>query len=301
MKTVAVIINPNAGNQKLKNEINTIEARLKDVFEEVTVYTTEKEGDGKKIIEKIYSKVDLIIGGGGDGTIFELVNALAPLDHRPTFAVLPGGTCNDFSRTIGMNQNPLVALEQIVQKQTKTVDVGKYNDYYFLNFWGIGLISKVAEEMDGGNKKLLGKMSYYINTSKVVFQNETFQLKITSEEMNYDGEAVMMVVGNGPFLGGMKSFFPHADIQNGKFDVLIIKLAKLQHFWTWLETQMQNDYPDNRNDEVIYFRTSKLHVESSPEQNIDSDGEVLTQTPSEITILPKHLNVVIGDEAFGTV
>lgn len=45
---------------------------------------------------------------------FEIMNALVPLANRPVFAILPGGTCNDFSRTLGISQKPLEALEQII-------------------------------------------------------------------------------------------------------------------------------------------------------------------------------------------
>ncbi|WP_066191862.1 MULTISPECIES: diacylglycerol/lipid kinase family protein [Gracilibacillus] len=296
MKSAAVILNPNAGNGKLKKETDTIQARLAEVFEEVHLYITEQEGDGKKYVELLANNTDVIIGAGGDGTIFELVNAIAPLGQRPIFAILPGGTCNDFSRAIGMSQDPLLALEQIIQKHIKIVDIGYFKEYYFLNFLGIGLIAKVAEEMEDSNKKLLGKMSYYLNTSKIVFQNQPFHLHVKSEEQTYNGEAVMLVIGNGPFLGGMKSFFPHADMEDGKLDVLIMKETKFQQFWTWLEAQTQQDYPQDRDDQLIYFRTSQLQIETRPVQHIDSDGEILTETPTEVSVLPQHLQVLSGDE-----
>ena len=296
MKKVALIINPQAGKKKLEKVLDKIETRLSEVFGEVIVYQTEQEGDGKRLVEQHAEEVDLLIAGGGDGTIFEIMNALVPLENRPAFAILPGGTCNDFSRTLGISQKPMEALEQIMMQKSIYVDVGSYHKHYFLNFWGIGIISKVAEEMDEANKQLLGRISYYLSTSKLVFQNKAFSLKIHSEELDYDEKAELLVIGNGSFLGGIQSFFPHADVQDGKFDVLIVKEAKLRYLKKWLETKIQDDYPENEtDDDIIYFRTSKLEVSASPEQNIDCDGEFLDKTPTIVEVLPKHLEMIYGD------
>ncbi|MDM8102680.1 MULTISPECIES: diacylglycerol/lipid kinase family protein [Oceanobacillus] len=296
VKKVALIINPNAGKQKLAQQLDKIQSRLTEIFEEVTILQTKKEGDGERFVEKHAEEVDLLIAGGGDGTVFEIMNALVPLKNRPVFAILPGGTCNDFSRTLGISQKPIEALEQIIMQKRMQVDVGKYGENYFLNFWGIGIISKVAEEMDEANKQVFGRVSYYLNTSRLAFQNEAFALKLHSEEFDYDEKAELLVVGNGSFLGGIQSFFPNADVQDGKFDVLIVKEAKLKYLKKWLEAKIQDDYPENeKDDDIIYFRTNRLEVSTSPEQNIDCDGEFLNKTPATIEVLPKHLDMIYGE------
>lgn len=296
MKKVVLIINPGAGKQKLEKELDKIESRLTEAFEEVAIYQTQEEGDGKRLVEQHAGEVDLLIAGGGDGTIFEIMNALVPLGNRPVFAILPGGTCNDFSRTLGISQKPMEALEQIIRQKRMKIDVGSYHNHYFLNFWGIGIISKVAEEMDEANKQVLGRISYYLNTSKLVFKNEAFSLKLESDEISYDDKAELLVIGNGSFLGGIQSFFPHADVQDGKLDVLIVKETKLKYLKKWLEAKIQDDYPENEEDDaIIYFRTSRLEVAASPEQNIDCDGEFLDETPAIVEVLPKHLEMIYGE------
>lgn len=61
---VALIINPNAGKQKLAQQLDKIQSRLTEIFEEVTIFQTEKEGDGKRFVEKHAEGVDLLIAGG---------------------------------------------------------------------------------------------------------------------------------------------------------------------------------------------------------------------------------------------
>lgn len=112
----------------------------------------KEQGDATKYCQEFASKVDLIIVFGGDGTVFECTNGLAPLEIRPTLAIIPGGTCNDFSRTLGVPQNIAEAAKLITKEHVKPVDVAKANGQHFLNFWGIGLVSEVSNNIDAEEK-----------------------------------------------------------------------------------------------------------------------------------------------------
>jgi YegS/Rv2252/BmrU family lipid kinase len=295
LEKAALILNPKAGNHKLINSIDQIEEMLQSGFEQVDIHKTEKPGDGAKLIIELADKVDLIIGAGGDGTIYELINALAPLDERPVFAIIPGGTCNDFSRTLGIDQQPIRAVEQILEKRTEKVDIGHSDHQYFLNFWGIGIVSKVSDNIDSGTKQMLGKLSYYISAGQTMLEEEPFQLKVESDTTAYEGEAVMLLIGNGSFLGGVPSFFPSSSAQDGWLDVLIIKQTSLAHLWTWVQTRLQKEFPAEGHDDLIYFQAKQLKIEADPSQKIDTDGETSFKTPSAVTILPSHLEMVVGD------
>ncbi len=290
----AVILNPNAGNKKLVNEIDFICDRLNTAFETVTLYKTEQPGEGADLVRKLEGKADVVIGAGGDGTIYELINALAPLQQRPAFAILPGGTCNDFSRAIGMNQNPLKAVEQIIEKQTEAVDVGKHGEDYFLNFWGIGLVADVSENILEENKEKFGKLSYYMSVGRTLNQAEPFQLKMTSEKASYEGEAVMVLIGNGPFLGGTRAMLGNSSFQDGLLDVFVIKEMGIEPVMAWLQTSPDEEQL-NPESNLMHFRAKEVHIETTPEKTVDCDGEKETTTPSTITVLHNHINMIVGN------
>ncbi|MFC7394358.1 diacylglycerol/lipid kinase family protein [Scopulibacillus cellulosilyticus] len=292
MKSVSVIMNPSAGNNKLKNDIHIIKQKLSQKYESVDIYLTKEPGDGANYVRKIANNVDLIIGAGGDGTIYELINAICGLEKRPAFAIIPGGTCNDFSRAVGMSQKPLEALEQILDEHQEKVDVGYTDHQYFLNFWGIGLITQVSENLESDKK--LGRLSYYISTMQTINNAESFHLKLASKERDYDGKAVMVIVGNGPFTGGLQAFFPNCNLQDGLLDVLILKDTSLPTFWSILRSSVASEDLFNK-EEIIHFQTNELTIECEPEQKIDCDGERNESTPAHIKILPQHLTVMVGD------
>ncbi|MCT2537290.1 diacylglycerol kinase family lipid kinase [Aquibacillus koreensis] len=293
MERVAVIFNPTAGRGKLQKQKVKIEEILHNQFEQVDFYETQKYGDSGDLVRKVASEVDIIIAAGGDGTVNEVVNALCRLDRRPVLGIIPGGTSNDFSRAIGMYQNPVKATYQIVDKHQQPVDVGKTDKNYFLNFWGIGLITQVASNVDSEVKDRYGRFGYYLRTAQTMGKTEPFHLQLEADDFNFDDEAVMLVVGNGTFTAGVEAFFPKGDVQDGLLDVLLIKETSVQVFWSMLQTKMSNQ--PTKEEGYIYFQTKKLKVTATPEQTVDCDGERRCSTPSEIEVLPDYLTMLVGE------
>ncbi len=290
---VDLIVNPKAGNERLHEQIEQIITRLEHHFPTVDVYYTKETGDAYKYINIQGKHADLIIGAGGDGTIYELINAISPLEQRPAFGIIPGGTCNDFSKAIGLSQDPLNAAEQICMQRFRAIDVGKCNHQYFLNFWGIGLITEVSTNINPKVKESFGRLSYYLSALQTISQEKTFHLKLESDQCGYEGEAAMVIVGNGPFTGGIRAFFPDSDIEDGKLEVMIVESNRFQTFFDMLRAKVMNDVPNS--EEILYFQTDRLSIETAPTQTIDCDGEREFTTPSTITILPRHINMAVGE------
>lgn len=294
MKKAAVLMNPKAGGGKAARHLEEIGGMLIRHFHEVTFCTTVKPGDAAKHAVAKADDVDLIIAAGGDGTVHEIVNALSPLPQRPILAIIPTGTNNDFSRALGIKQHPVRACEQLLEKRTTNVDVGVTNQSYFLNFWGIGLITTVSTGIDPRAKETIGRMSYFMSAAQNFADAKPFHITVTSPAQNYNGEAVMLLAGNGPYLGGFRPFFPAGDVGDGKLDVLIVKETSLQSFWSMIRSKVGIP-PENDDDGLIYFQTDRLRVIANPSQAIDCDGEQKGETPADIHVLKQHLTMIVGD------
>ncbi|MGM7700172.1 diacylglycerol/lipid kinase family protein [Pseudalkalibacillus sp. Hm43] len=290
---VDLIINPNAGNGRLHQQLDNIVAELEEHFPEVNVNETHEPGDASEYVNELGGKSDFIIGAGGDGTIYELINALAPLSDRPAFGIIPGGTCNDFSRALGISQNPLEATKQICEKNFRAIDVGKCSNQYFLNFWGIGLITEASTNINPKMKESFGRLSYYLSAIQSISEDRSFTLKLESDECAYEGDAAMVLIGNGPFTGGVRAFFPQSNIEDGKLEVLIIESNRFQTFWDMLRSKVMNDVPNS--EDILYFQSKEIKIEASPKQTIDCDGERDYETPSTITVLPGHIQMAVGN------
>lgn len=293
MKKAVILANPNAGSaSSFKDQLPQIKSILRHRFDTVEIIWTEKEGDGADWISSAASSCDVVIASGGDGTVHEIGGALAELEgNRPAFGILPGGTCNDFARALGMEMEPVAAAKQLATNPVRPVDVGKADGRYFLNFWGIGLITQTSASISPDLKKGVGRFSYYLSALKqITTAPESFRLRVQSDSFEYDNDAVMLLASNGPFTGGIRAFFPDSRVDNGLLEVLIVEALNIRSIAALVGTKLTGTAPDMEG--LHYFQTDRLTITCEPVQEIDCDGERGMQTPSDIQLLPGRLNVI---------
>ncbi len=97
---------------------------------------------------------DLVVVHAGDGTVNEAVNGLmtVPTPDRPKLAVVPGGSTNVFARAIGVEPDPTLATEQILEalhhRRSRKVSLGRADDRYFTFNAGLGIDADVVEAVE---------------------------------------------------------------------------------------------------------------------------------------------------------
>ncbi|MBH8599395.1 diacylglycerol kinase family protein [Thermoactinomyces sp. CICC 10523] len=294
MDKIIFLVNPNAGNKELITNVDAVSRRFQEIADKIEICHTSRPGDSARIIGEQGACADLVIAVGGDGTVHECVNALAKLRNPPLFAMLPGGTCNDFARTLGISQDYREAVEQIIHLKERKVDIGKHGDRYFLNFWGIGLITQVSEEIRGDLKEKFGRLSYYLSAVQTLNHQEAFELDIEADTAAFKGKATMVLVGNGSFIGGVNAYFPQSSVTDGWLDVLIFKEVSFSSFWSMLTSYLTTEEPEGK--DLVYFHAKKVRVKTTPPLKVDCDGEKNSYTPVTLSILPGHLRMVVGDD-----
>jgi diacylglycerol kinase family enzyme len=100
--------------------------------------------------------VDLVVLGGGDGTMNAAAAALRKT--QIPFAVLPLGTANDLARVLGIPADPIQAAKAALASRRNRID--RANDHLFFNIATIGLSARLARAMDKQTKKRFGALAY---------------------------------------------------------------------------------------------------------------------------------------------
>ncbi|NCT35679.1 YegS/Rv2252/BmrU family lipid kinase [Bacillus sp. EB93] len=126
-----LIYNKNAGKDKLERNLEGCLPVLAPHIDEFLILQTKQKGDACRYCLEYGEEMNVVFVLGGDGTVHECVNGLSPLQRRPLFGILPGGTCNDFSRTLKIPQKVRQAAEALVNGKVRPIDIGKSNNDYF--------------------------------------------------------------------------------------------------------------------------------------------------------------------------
>ena len=141
---------------------------------------------------------------------------------------------------------------------------------------------------------MLGQLAYYVKgIEKLVFLKPT-RMKITSREMMIDEEIMLFLVANSPSVGGFEKLAPNAKLEDGYFDVLVVKKTSIPEFIRLATQALRGEHlKDSR---VIYFQTAELEVTSPEPVQVNLDGERGGRLPCHFQVLHKHLTMLIPHE-----
>ncbi|MED1460277.1 YegS/Rv2252/BmrU family lipid kinase [Bacillus safensis] len=293
-KKAMLIYNGNAGQKNMEKTLGQTVPLLSLHIDELILKPTKQPNDAYDFCRQIDETVELLIILGGDGTVHECMNGIGGLEKRPAVAILPGGTCNDFSRTLGIPQQMQKAAQMIVDGKEKKVDLIKAEDRYVLNFWGIGLIADTSNNINDKEKAVLGKISYFTSALRTLQQTDPFHVRIETEEESWDEEAVIVLVMNGHFIGTNRIDLPHAAINDGKAEILICRntsFSALKEIFSMNREELEDFTGD-----LSLIQASSIHIHTKEEMDADTDGEVYMTAPSSLEVLKQHLTFIVPEE-----
>ncbi|MBU3179602.1 YegS/Rv2252/BmrU family lipid kinase [Clostridium psychrophilum] len=271
MKKVKFIYNPYSGESTIALDLDKI-IMVHQKYEHIIVpYRICNEYPMSNAFADINEGYTYVLIAGGDGTIDSVVNEMKKRNINLPIAILPAGTANDFANYIGMPHDVCDACNQILESNVKKIDIGKINDKYFMNVASTGLFTDISQNMDINLKNTIGKLAYYVKGIEQLPNFRKLKIKVTSEEVCFDGDMYLMLVFNGQTAGSLK-FAYNAKVDDGLLDVIIIKAGIMKNILNIFIKMLRNEHLENV-EGIIYFKTKRLEVECFEDIVTDIDGE----------------------------
>ncbi|MFH5835483.1 diacylglycerol/lipid kinase family protein [Proteiniclasticum sp. C24MP] len=297
MNKALVIINPSSGKEKAEEYTDQIKEILKRRYERVEVKKTQGAGDARRFADEgTREGVELIVAVGGDGTVNEAVNGIAPHEKRPKFAIVPMGTVNDLARVLQIPLDAKEAVEMLSEEHLETIDLARANDRYFTNAMAVGRIPESIHEVSAEEKSKLGPLAYLWAGAKKLFENEKIGVKVTSREKEFEGELSAVVMSLTGQLGGIKDVFPEAKLQDGKIHILLVHELDLAETTKMLPEILSRRITESEN--MTYITTDQVTLEALDGKTYvsDVDGEEGPELPVTVEVLKSHLDVLVPEK-----
>lgn len=285
-KSALIVLNARA------SRVDTFDAQAELTLRQHFDVRVEKPADPKQIpniLETYGPDADVIVVGGGDGTIGLSSGLLLKLGR--TVGILPLGTANDLARTLGIPVDITAALDVIIAGEIHKIDVGRVNDRHFLNVASIGLAADVSKAQNVDTKKRWKILAYPLSLFRAIQAAKPLRLKIKRDEENIKLRVFQLGVGNGRFHGGGLAVSDIAAIDDGRLNVYAIVPSNHWALATVLFALRFSQH--KRNEAVQTFTASRLSVTTSRSVDVNTDGEITTKTPAEFSILPGALPVLV--------
>ena len=274
MKKIYFIYNPHSGKEQIGTKLNEIIRTLAEKDNELTVVPTIGYLDAMERIKNLPDGYDLVVCSGGDGTLDEVVTGMMQRaeERRIPIGYIPAGTTNDFAKSLGIPRNMAEAAKNIMAGEKFPCDVGSFNDDSFVYIASFGIFTEVSYSTKQEIKNVLGHMAYILEGMKSLYNIKSYKMKVTSDEMEFEGDFLFGMITNSKSVAGFKGLVK-GDVQfdDGVYEVTFIKRPKnpleIQEILAALVLEeIHNDY-------MYSFRTKRLEIESLEMVPWTLDGE----------------------------
>ncbi len=295
MKRARIIYNPTSGREAFKKELPEVLRRFEVAGYETSAHATTCEGDATKAAKiAVDRKFDLIIAAGGDGTINEVIHGMAEQEYRPKLAIIPVGTTNDFARALGIPREIQKAVSVILEHNTRRLDIGKVNDHYFMNIAGGGKLTELTYEVPSKLKTMLGQLAYYLKGIEMLPSLKPTKVQIEYDGKWFDDEIMLFLVSNTNSVGGFEKIAPEAKMDDGYFDLVILRKTNLAEFVRIASLATKGAHLEDKN--IFYTRANRIKVHTEEKMQLNLDGEYGGLLPGEFENLYQHIEFFVSEE-----
>ena len=273
------------GKQQLTEALSQLEALGLELLL-VSAQDGVQLGDA---IDRHRSHIDLVIIGGGDGTLNAAVDSL--VKHQLPLGILPLGTANDLARTLEIPTSIPEACEAIATGEQRSIDLGWVNGKYFFNVASMGLSVKITKQLSSQLKQRWGILAYALAAIQVIQQMRPFAAEIQIDGAEIPVRTVQIAVGNGRYYGGGLAITADAAIDDQRLDLYSLEIKNWWQMLRILPTMREGQHTAFPWVRVLQGR--EITIRTRGVQQINTDGELTTQTPATFKVIPQALSVFV--------
>lgn len=206
---------------------------------------------------------DVFIVIGGDGTISKFINLVPLFPHK--VMIYAGGTGNDFMRNF--DEKLVEYSDEIDKPYVQTDKVRK-----ICNGFGTGIDTKVIEYYNAS--KTHSKLAYFYFTLKAFFTYKPITTTVTIDGVERTFKKTYLVsIQNGKYFGGGMEVAPHAKVDDGLLDVIVIhSISRLKLFLVFPTIYSGKHLKVKKN--VFYKQGKEIRISQDTPRSYTTDGEI---------------------------
>jgi YegS/Rv2252/BmrU family lipid kinase len=230
----------------------------------------------------------------GDGLVGQIGGALAETDA--SMGIIPGGRGNDLARVLGIPRDPAGAVEILAAAHERQIDVGEVNGRRFLCVASFGFDSD-ANRIANETRIVKGTLvyAYAAFRAMIAWRPATFRVAVEGgEPTDYRGYSV--AIANSQAFGGGMFIAPHAKLDDGLFDIVVIGEITKFKYLSNLPKVFKGTHVEEDGVIELPAAGSTITVSADREFGVYADGEHLTDLPATLRVLSRALRVIAPPE-----
>jgi len=277
---LGIVFNPVSYSGRSTARMRHVRDLLEEKGVEYVYRETVRPGDGTVMGAELAESCDTVIAGGGDGTVFEVLNGI--FGKGVTLMVLPFGSGNDAAMSIGVNGlTDEELVDVLLERKIRKMDCIRTNGGELSIVHScVGIVSNIIRDFkDPAN----ARKSYMSTMLASIRQSRPRRYHIKTSETDREFFADFVSAQNIVTSGGGMVVCPEAVDDDMKFDLVVIEHKTVLRKYINLIAMVRKKLTKQRN--VFTERTDSVEIEALDGQETCSlDGELRDITTLNVDI-----------------
>jgi YegS/Rv2252/BmrU family lipid kinase len=286
-RRLALFFNPAAAGGRAARALPQVRDELDRLRVEQRVVDTRSLDHARDEAAAAASDGETVVAVGGDGLVGGLAGAVAGRDAA--LGIIPGGRGNDFARVLGIPKDPLEAARLVVNGEERRVDVAHVNGRVFVGIASVGFDSD-ANRLANETRVVKGDLVYLYAGLRTLaaWKPATFEVIVDGERHSVTGYGVS--VANSKAHGGGMYLVPHAELDDGRLDVLLIGADTKLHHLTLMPKVFRGTHVDDRT--LRWLSGAEIRLSADRPFTVYADGDPIAELPVTIGVSKQALRVI---------
>jgi YegS/Rv2252/BmrU family lipid kinase len=204
--------------------------------------------------------------------------------------IVPGGRGNDFARVLGIPKEPAQAARLLVDGEVRLVDVGNVDGKPFVGIASVGFDS-VANRMANEARFVKGGLVYLYAGIRTLVEWKHTRFEATVDGVTHTITGYGVAVANSKAYGGGMYLVPHAELDDGRLDVLMSGADSKLHHLTLIPKIFKGAHVDDPY--IQWFAGATVELSSERPFTVYADGDPIGQLPVTIGVSKQSLKVIV--------
>jgi YegS/Rv2252/BmrU family lipid kinase len=287
-RSFALLVNPAAAGGRALAALPTVIAELDALGAPHRSVTTRSSEHAGEEAARAAAAGEVVAALGGDGLLRPIVAELKGTEAA--LALIPCGRGNDFARALGVPKDPAQAARLAVQGAERLVDVASVDRTPYMGIASLGFDSE-ANRIANEARLVKGDAVYLYAALRALATWKPADFTVTVDGNRHELTGYSVAVGNSRFFGGGMMLLPHAEVDDGKLDVLMIShFSKLEGLRE-LARVFKGTHLDSPH--FALARGEEIEVESDRPFVVYADGDPIGATPATMRVEARCLRVIV--------
>lgn len=293
IQRLVVVVNPRGGTRRGLAVLEQVQPTFAAAGIGLDVRATQRPGHAREMARTLnLTGVDGLCAIGGDGTIHEVADGLMQRGEPISvpLGIIPAGTGNTLAQHLQC-EDPLEAARRIVVGVTQPLDVVRITlsdgVVFCVDVVGWGVVSDINATAE--RIRFLGPPRYGAAALWQMLRAKRRRATLILDGRTIDDEFLFVMACNPKFTGAGMKLAPHADVGDGKLDVVVVRRAT-----RWQMLKLFTKVFDGSHvalEYVEYHQVRSFAIASQSHDSLDLDGEMKGHTPMSAEVLPSALRI----------